>query len=179
MLCVCSVCASSNWSSTICSFPPLVRGVRDFLNHEHRVFNSEEFLRTRYPADQLFYKKVRSHLRIRTCRRTEKLWLAALHVSHCYCCPQVLDTHVFHSFLRDRLNKKWDAFSRMEQSTSDYAHRYDGVLERQRGSSLVEYLSYSYFCSTTQIAFHSAFQSFFYNPYDVFHSGNTLNELHC
>lgn len=38
---------------------------------------------------------------------------------------QVLDTHIFHSFLRDRLNKKWDAFSRMEQNTRDNAHRYD------------------------------------------------------
>lgn len=38
------------------------RGVQDFLNHEHRVFNSEEFLRSREPADQCFYKKVRSHV---------------------------------------------------------------------------------------------------------------------
>uniref|UniRef100_A0AAQ4RIX9 UDENN domain-containing protein n=1 Tax=Gasterosteus aculeatus aculeatus TaxID=481459 RepID=A0AAQ4RIX9_GASAC len=59
------------------------RGVQDFLNHEHRVFNSEEFLRTREPSDQLFYKTV-------------------------------LDTHIFHSFLRDRLNRKQDAFSRMD-----------------------------------------------------------------
>uniref|UniRef100_A0A7N8Y540 DENN/MADD domain containing 3a n=1 Tax=Mastacembelus armatus TaxID=205130 RepID=A0A7N8Y540_9TELE len=58
-------------------------GVQDFLNHEHRVFNSEEFLRTREPADQAFYKKV-------------------------------LETHIFHSFLRDRLNRKHDTYSRME-----------------------------------------------------------------
>uniref|UniRef100_A0A3B4XS00 DENN domain containing 3 n=1 Tax=Seriola lalandi dorsalis TaxID=1841481 RepID=A0A3B4XS00_SERLL len=64
----------------------IFRGVQDFLNHEHRVFNSEEFLRTREPADQCFYKKV-------------------------------LETHIFHSFLRDRLNRKRDTFSCMEQNT--------------------------------------------------------------
>uniref|UniRef100_A0AAQ6AEC3 UDENN domain-containing protein n=1 Tax=Amphiprion ocellaris TaxID=80972 RepID=A0AAQ6AEC3_AMPOC len=72
----------------------IFRGVQDFLNHEHRVFNSEEFLRMREPADQLFYKKV-------------------------------LETHIFHSFLRDRLNRKWDTFSRMEQNTRNHVHRYD------------------------------------------------------
>lgn len=41
------------------------------------------------------------------------------------CRSQVLDTHIFHSFLRDRLNRKWDAFSRMEQNTRDNAHRYN------------------------------------------------------
>ncbi|CAN9503904.1 unnamed protein product [Ophioblennius macclurei] len=70
----------------------IFRGVPDFLNHEHRVFNSEEFLRTRDPADQLFYKKV-------------------------------LETHIFHSFLRDRLSRKWDAFSRMEQSMRNHGNR--------------------------------------------------------
>ncbi|XP_075907823.1 DENN domain-containing protein 3 isoform X2 [Nelusetta ayraudi] len=79
----------------------IFRGVQDFLNHEHRVFNSEEFLRTREPADQLFYKTV-------------------------------LDTHIFHSFLRDRLNKKWDAFSRMEQNTRDNAHRKRAMTESPR-----------------------------------------------
>uniref|UniRef100_A0A8C1YFY5 DENN domain-containing protein 3 n=1 Tax=Cyprinus carpio TaxID=7962 RepID=A0A8C1YFY5_CYPCA len=44
--------------------------VCDFLNYEHRVFNSEEFLRSRETTDHEFYKKV-------------------------------LDTHIFHSFLRD------------------------------------------------------------------------------
>lgn len=38
---------------------------------------------------------------------------------------QVLETHIFHSFLRDRLNRKWDAFSRMEQNTRNLVHRYD------------------------------------------------------
>ncbi|KAM9738310.1 DENN domain-containing protein 3 isoform 3-T3 [Menidia menidia] len=68
----------------------IFREVQDFLNHEHRVFNSEEFLRTREPADQLFYKKV-------------------------------LETHIFHSFLRDRLNRKRDTFSRMELSTRNHS----------------------------------------------------------
>lgn len=34
------------------------RDVGNHLNYEHRVFNSEEFLKTREPAEQLFYKKV-------------------------------------------------------------------------------------------------------------------------
>lgn len=101
------------------------RGVQDFLNHEHRVFNSEEFLRTREPADQLFYKKVRSHSQRQ--KHAESLWLSLLHVCHCCCLPQVLDTHIFHSFLRDRLNRKWDAFSRMEQNTRDHVHRCDVI----------------------------------------------------
>uniref|UniRef100_A0A3B5MXW1 DENN domain containing 3 n=1 Tax=Xiphophorus couchianus TaxID=32473 RepID=A0A3B5MXW1_9TELE len=82
----------------------IFRGVQDFLNHEHRVFNSEEFLRTREPDDQLFYRKV-------------------------------LETHIFHSFLRDRLNRKRDSFSRMEQMTRSHAHRYDaGMMSLLRGS---------------------------------------------
>uniref|UniRef100_A0A3P9ME30 DENN/MADD domain containing 3a n=1 Tax=Oryzias latipes TaxID=8090 RepID=A0A3P9ME30_ORYLA len=77
------------------------RGVQDFLNHQHRVFNSEEFLRTREPGDQLFYKKV-------------------------------LETHIFHSFLRDRLNRKLDAFSRMEQRTLNLSHRNRAMTESPR-----------------------------------------------
>ncbi|XP_042362899.1 DENN domain-containing protein 3 [Plectropomus leopardus] len=79
----------------------IFRGVQDFLNHEHRVFNSEEFLRTREAADQPFYKKV-------------------------------LETHIFHSFLRDRLNRKRDTFSRMEQSTRNHAHRNRAMTETPR-----------------------------------------------
>uniref|UniRef100_A0A8D3BB48 UDENN domain-containing protein n=1 Tax=Scophthalmus maximus TaxID=52904 RepID=A0A8D3BB48_SCOMX len=56
------------------------------LNYEHRVFNSEEFLKTREPAEKLFYKKV-------------------------------LETHIFHFFLKDRLNRKMDNYARMELST--------------------------------------------------------------
>ncbi|XP_041844425.1 DENN domain-containing protein 3-like isoform X2 [Melanotaenia boesemani] len=64
----------------------IFRDVGRHLNYEHRVFHSEEFLKSREPAEQLFYKKV-------------------------------LETHIFHSFLRDRLNKKMDNFARMELST--------------------------------------------------------------
>lgn len=34
------------------------REVKNHLNYEHRVFNSEEFLKTRAPGDQRFYKQV-------------------------------------------------------------------------------------------------------------------------
>ncbi|CAL8373136.1 unnamed protein product [Boreogadus saida] len=70
----------------------IFRDVQDYLNYEHRVFNSEEFLRTREPGEQTFYKTV-------------------------------LDTHIFHSFLRDRLNRKIDAYSRMEINTRNSAPR--------------------------------------------------------
>ncbi|KAM3595803.1 uncharacterized protein V6R79_003012 [Siganus canaliculatus] len=79
----------------------IFRGVQDFLNHEHRVFNSEEFLRTREPADLSFYKKV-------------------------------LETHIFHSFLRDRLNRKRDTFSRMEQNMRDHPSRNRAMTESPR-----------------------------------------------
>lgn len=82
-------------------------GVQDFLSHEHRVFNSEEFLRTREPADQLFYKKV-------------------------------LETHIFHSFLRDRLNRKWDTFSRMEQNTRNLMHKNRGMTASPRRPPMSE-----------------------------------------
>uniref|UniRef100_A0A3B5N053 UDENN domain-containing protein n=1 Tax=Xiphophorus couchianus TaxID=32473 RepID=A0A3B5N053_9TELE len=64
----------------------IFRDVCSHLNYEHRVFHSEEFLKTREPDELLFYKVV-------------------------------LDTHIFHSFLKDRLNKKMDYFARMELST--------------------------------------------------------------
>ncbi|XP_015248230.1 PREDICTED: DENN domain-containing protein 3-like [Cyprinodon variegatus] len=85
----------------------IFRGVQDFLNHEHRVFNSEEFLRTREPEDQLFYKKV-------------------------------LETHIFHSFLRDRLNRKRDSFSCMEQMIRNHAHRNRAMTESPRRPPMSE-----------------------------------------
>lgn len=85
----------------------IFKGVQDFLNHEHRVFNSEEFLRTREPADQLFYKKV-------------------------------LETHIFHSFLRDRLNKKQDTYSRMEQSMRNHAYRNRAMTDTPRRPPMCE-----------------------------------------
>ncbi|XP_028317433.1 DENN domain-containing protein 3 [Gouania willdenowi] len=85
----------------------IFKGVQDFLNHEHRVFNSEEFLRTREPADVLFYKKV-------------------------------LDTHIFHSFLRDRLNRKRDTFSHMEQRMRNHVNRNRAVTEFPRRPPMSE-----------------------------------------
>ncbi|XP_039536036.1 DENN domain-containing protein 3 isoform X2 [Pimephales promelas] len=61
----------------------MFRDVSDYLSYEHRVFNTDEFLKTREPEDQPFYKKV-------------------------------LETHIFHSFLKERLNGKMDTFTRME-----------------------------------------------------------------
>ncbi|XP_056154239.1 DENN domain-containing protein 3 [Lampris incognitus] len=95
----------------------IFREVQDFLNYEHRVFNSEEFLRTREPADQPFYKKV-------------------------------LDTHIFHSFLRERLNRKPDAFSRMELNTRNNAQRMRGMTESPRRPPMSE-LSRSGYTSYT------------------------------
>ncbi|XP_051721391.1 DENN domain-containing protein 3 [Ctenopharyngodon idella] len=63
----------------------MFRDVRNYLNYEHRVFNTDEFLKTREPEDQPFYKKV-------------------------------METHIFHSFLKERLNGKMDTFTRMERS---------------------------------------------------------------
>uniref|UniRef100_A0A4W5P760 DENN domain-containing protein 3 n=1 Tax=Hucho hucho TaxID=62062 RepID=A0A4W5P760_9TELE len=85
----------------------IFREVHDHLNYEHRVFNSEEFLRSREPADQPFYKKV-------------------------------LDTHIFHSFLRDRLNRKMDAFTRMELSTRTEAYRLRSMTESPRRPTMQE-----------------------------------------
>ncbi|XP_073446515.1 DENN domain-containing protein 3 isoform X2 [Dendrobates tinctorius] len=65
----------------------IFRDVKAHLNYEHRVFNSREFLKTRIPGDQAFYRKV-------------------------------LDTYMFNSFLKARLSKKMDDYTRMELSTS-------------------------------------------------------------
>uniref|UniRef100_A0A452V3C9 DENN domain-containing protein 3 n=1 Tax=Ursus maritimus TaxID=29073 RepID=A0A452V3C9_URSMA len=42
----------------------IFREVKNHLNYEHRVFNSEEFLKTRAPGDQQFYRQVRSASRL-------------------------------------------------------------------------------------------------------------------
>ncbi|NWV62149.1 DEND3 protein, partial [Malurus elegans] len=70
------------------------REVKEHLNYEHRVFNSEEFLKTRAIGDQPFYKKV-------------------------------LETYMFHSFLKARLNRKMDAFAQLELSTQSEEDRLD------------------------------------------------------
>ncbi|XP_035285111.1 DENN domain-containing protein 3 isoform X2 [Anguilla anguilla] len=85
----------------------IFREVHDHLNYEHRVFNSEEFLRSREAADQHFYKKV-------------------------------LDTHIFHSFLKDRLNRKMDSFTSMERSTRSEAQRMKGSNDSPRRPTMQE-----------------------------------------
>ncbi|KAF7657656.1 hypothetical protein LDENG_00023980 [Lucifuga dentata] len=85
----------------------IFRDVKSHLNHEHRVFNSEEFLKTREPAEQLFYKKV-------------------------------LETHIFHSFLKDRLNRKMDNFTRMELSTQSEMQKMKATVENPRRPTVQE-----------------------------------------
>ncbi|KAK1331862.1 hypothetical protein QTO34_007538 [Cnephaeus nilssonii] len=75
----------------------IFREVKNHLNYEHRVFNSEEFLKTRAPGDQRFYR-------------------------------QVLDTYMFHSFLKARLSRRMDAFAQMELSTQSEEDRMNGML---------------------------------------------------
>ncbi|NWU66589.1 DEND3 protein, partial [Pterocles burchelli] len=77
------------------------REVKDHLNYEHRVFNSEEFLKTRAIRDQPFYKKV-------------------------------LETYMFHSFLKARLNRKMDAFARLELSTQSEEDRLNLMFHSPR-----------------------------------------------
>nr|XP_055076906.1 DENN domain-containing protein 3 [Misgurnus anguillicaudatus]XP_055076907.1 DENN domain-containing protein 3 [Misgurnus anguillicaudatus] len=86
--------------------------VREYLNYEHRVFNSEEFLRSREPEDHSFYKKV-------------------------------LDTHIFHSFLRDRLNKRNDAFTRMELKNRSETNRLRSMTESPRRPTVEEIRKFS------------------------------------
>ncbi|KAM4601561.1 DENN domain-containing protein 3-like [Polymixia lowei] len=85
----------------------IFRDVSGHLNYEHRVFNSKEFLKTREPADQPFYKKV-------------------------------LETHIFHSFLKDRLNRKMDAFARMELSTRSETQKMKAMVETPRRPTMQE-----------------------------------------
>ncbi|KAG1948449.1 DENN domain-containing protein [Pimephales promelas] len=81
--------------------------VCEFLNYEHRVFNSEEFLRSRETTDHKFYKRV-------------------------------LDTHIFHSFLRDRLNRKNDAFTRMQMNIRTETRRLRTMAESPRRPTMEE-----------------------------------------
>uniref|UniRef100_A0A8C4EMC3 UDENN domain-containing protein n=1 Tax=Dicentrarchus labrax TaxID=13489 RepID=A0A8C4EMC3_DICLA len=96
----------------------IFRDVSSHLNYEHRVFNSEEFLKTREPDEQLFYKKV-------------------------------LETHIFHFFLKDRLNRKMDNFARLELSTRSeigFLGTTEAKLSRYRQSSWKR-LNFSLFVS--------------------------------
>uniref|UniRef100_A0A668ASZ0 DENN domain containing 3 n=1 Tax=Myripristis murdjan TaxID=586833 RepID=A0A668ASZ0_9TELE len=85
----------------------IFRDVSSHLNYEHRVFNSEEFLKTRESGEQLFYKKV-------------------------------LETHIFHSFLKDRLNRKMDAFTRMELNTRSETQKMKAMVEIPRRPTMQE-----------------------------------------
>ncbi|XP_061676537.1 DENN domain-containing protein 3-like isoform X2 [Syngnathoides biaculeatus] len=85
----------------------IFRDVSRHLNYEHRVFNGEEFLKSRELAEQLFYKNV-------------------------------LETHIFHSFLRDRLNRKMDNFARMELSTRSEMQKMKASLEIPRRPTMQE-----------------------------------------
>ncbi|XP_061572742.1 DENN domain-containing protein 3-like isoform X2 [Cololabis saira] len=85
----------------------LFRDVSSHLNYAHRVFHSEQFLKTREPAEQLFYKKV-------------------------------LETHIFHSFLRDRLNKQMDNFTRMEVGTRSAIYKMKAMIEVPRRPTMQE-----------------------------------------
>ncbi|XP_007999830.3 DENN domain-containing protein 3 isoform X2 [Chlorocebus sabaeus] len=79
----------------------IFRDVKNHLNYEHRVFNSEEFLKTRATGDHQFYK-------------------------------QVLDTYMFHSFLKARLNRRMDAFAQMDLDTQSEEDRINGTLVSPR-----------------------------------------------
>ncbi|XP_013011581.1 DENN domain-containing protein 3 isoform X1 [Cavia porcellus] len=79
----------------------IFREVKNHLNYEHRVFNSEEFLKTRAPGEQQFYK-------------------------------QVLDTYMFHSFLKARLSRRMDAYAQMDLDTQSEEDRISGMLRSPR-----------------------------------------------
>uniref|UniRef100_A0A3Q3GDZ0 DENN domain containing 3 n=1 Tax=Labrus bergylta TaxID=56723 RepID=A0A3Q3GDZ0_9LABR len=85
----------------------IFRDVGSHLNYEHRVFNSEEFLKSREPSEQLFYKKV-------------------------------LETHIFHFFLKDRLNRKMDDFARMELITRSETQKMKALVEVPRRPTMQE-----------------------------------------
>uniref|UniRef100_A0A8C2VUN7 DENN domain containing 3 n=1 Tax=Chinchilla lanigera TaxID=34839 RepID=A0A8C2VUN7_CHILA len=79
----------------------IFREVKNHLNYEHRVFNSEEFLKTRAMGEQQFYK-------------------------------QVLDTYMFHSFLKARLSRRMDAYAQMDLDTQSEEDRISGMLVSPR-----------------------------------------------
>ncbi|XP_056457584.1 DENN domain-containing protein 3-like isoform X1 [Gadus chalcogrammus] len=85
----------------------IFRDVSSHLNFEHRVFNSEEFLKTRETPEMLFYK-------------------------------MVLETHVFHFFLKDRLNRKMDSFARMELHTRSEMQKLKCMVVNPRRPTMQE-----------------------------------------
>ncbi|XP_053106348.1 DENN domain-containing protein 3 isoform X2 [Hemicordylus capensis] len=91
----------------------IFREVKDHLNYEHRVFNSEEFIKTRAPGDQPFYR-------------------------------MVLETYMFHSFLKARLNRKMDAFARLEMRTQTEEDRLSSMLDSPRRLTMEKMVSKRY-----------------------------------
>ncbi|XP_055020182.1 DENN domain-containing protein 3-like isoform X2 [Boleophthalmus pectinirostris] len=51
---------------------------------------------------------------------------------------KVLETHIFHSFLKDRLNKKMDSFARMELSTRSETQKMKAKVELPRRPTMQE-----------------------------------------
>ncbi|XP_054841664.1 DENN domain-containing protein 3 [Eublepharis macularius] len=88
----------------------IFREVKDHLNYEHRVFNSEEFMKTRVLGDQPFYRKV-------------------------------LETYMFHSFLKARLNRRMDAFARLELSTQSEEDRFSSMFDSPRRLTMEKIVS--------------------------------------
>ncbi|XP_035386557.1 DENN domain-containing protein 3 [Electrophorus electricus] len=114
---------SINWEIQKVTLEFLVnvfRDVSDHLNYEHRVFNTEEFLKTRESQDQPFYKKV-------------------------------LETYVFHSFLKERLCRKTDAFTRMELDTRTEAQKIKAGVEILRRPTMQE-LAWKHSCPETRLS---------------------------
>lgn len=70
--------------------------------------------------------------------------------SYLLCVLQVLDTYMFHSFLKARLNRKMDAFARLELSTQPEEDRYSFLI------------SYSGFEFSVGISDKSPFDSYCY-----------------
>ncbi|XP_043923198.1 DENN domain-containing protein 3-like [Protopterus annectens] len=89
----------------------IFRDVLDHLNYEYRVFNSEEFIKTRSQKDQPFYRKV-------------------------------LESYIFHSFLKARLSKRMDAFSRMEMNTQSEMQRMKQMLDSPRRPTMEEMIAW-------------------------------------
>uniref|UniRef100_H3DM09 DENN domain containing 3 n=1 Tax=Tetraodon nigroviridis TaxID=99883 RepID=H3DM09_TETNG len=85
----------------------IFRDISGHLNYEHWVFNSEDFLKSREPTEQLFYRKV-------------------------------LETHIFHLFLKDRLNRKMDNFARVELRTRSEMLKIKTMTEVSRRPTMQE-----------------------------------------
>ncbi|EHB17990.1 DENN domain-containing protein 3 [Heterocephalus glaber] len=136
----------------------IFREVKNHLNYEHRVFNSEEFLKTRATGEQQFYKQHHQlsaalpssfHLSAvflaflllyvpRAPLFVRILWElqppecgstgAAVQPAVPQLTVQVLDTYMFHSFLKARLSRRMDAYAHMDLDTQSEEDRIRGML---------------------------------------------------